>query len=68
MAAAARHDTRLLFASTSEVYGKSNGQPLREHDDRILGSPTTSRWSYATAKAFGEVLAYGYVARAGRAR
>ncbi len=61
MAAAARHQTRLLFASTSEVYGKSNGQPLREHDDRIVGSPTTSRWSYATAKAFGEVIAYGYV-------
>jgi UDP-glucose 4-epimerase len=60
MAAAARHDTRMLFTSTSEVYGKRNGQPRGEYDDRILGPPTTSRWSYSTAKTFGEVLAYGY--------
>ncbi len=26
----------------------------------MLGSPSKSRWSYATAKTFGEVLAYGY--------
>ena len=60
MSAANRHRTRLLFTSTSEVYGKSNGQPLREDADRILGPPSMSRWSYATAKAFGEILAYGY--------
>ena len=60
MAAAARHGTRLLFTSTSEVYGKSDGAPLRESADRVVGPPTMSRWSYATAKVFGEILAYGY--------
>ncbi len=60
MAAAARFRTRLLFTSTSEIYGKTDGVALRERDDRIVGSPTTSRWSYATAKVFGEILAYGY--------
>lgn len=60
MAAAARHRTRLLFTSTSEVYGKCNGRPLCEHDDRIVGSPAVSRWSYATTKAFGEILAHEY--------
>lgn len=60
MAAAARHGTRLLFTSTSEVYGKSDGAPLRETADRVVGPPTISRWSYATAKVFGEILAYGY--------
>ena len=60
MAAGARHRTRLLFTSTSEVYGKCNGRPLHEHDDRIVGSPAVSRWSYATTKAFGEILAHEY--------
>ena len=27
--------------------------PAAEHDDRIVGSPAVSRWSYATTKAFG---------------
>ena len=60
MAAAARHGTRLLFTSTSEVYGKSGGRSLREDDDRLVGPPTVSRWSYETAKVFGEALAFGY--------
>jgi UDP-glucose 4-epimerase len=58
--AAARHGCRLLFASTSEVYGKHSDGAVREDADRLLGAPTTSRWTYATAKAFGEMLAYGY--------
>jgi UDP-glucose 4-epimerase len=65
MAAAARHRTRLLFTSTSEVYGKSGGHALGEHDDRVVGSPTISRWSYGTAKVFGEALAYGYTRERG---
>jgi len=59
-ATAARHDKRLLFASSSEVYGKRNGPPLSEDADRVLGSPSTARWTYSTAKALGEMLAYGY--------
>jgi nucleoside-diphosphate-sugar epimerase len=51
---------RLLFTSTSEIYGKNGSGPLHEDSDRVLGSPTTARWSYSTAKAFGEILAYGY--------
>jgi UDP-glucose 4-epimerase len=65
MAAAARYRTRLLFTSTSEVYGKSGGRALREQDDRVFGAATTSRWSYATAKVFGEALAYGYTRERG---
>jgi UDP-glucose 4-epimerase len=58
--AAARHDVRLLFASTSEIYGKDGAGPLREDSDRRLGTPLRSRWNYANAKTFGEMLAYGY--------
>ena len=60
MASAVRRGKRLLFTSTSEIYGKLSGDSLTEEADRILGSPYQSRWSYSTAKAFGEVLAYSY--------
>ena len=60
ISAAARHDRRLLFTSTSEVYGKNSDGALNEDSDRVLGSPYKSRWAYATAKAFGEALTYGY--------
>ena len=56
ISAAARHGRRLLFTSTSEVYGKNSSDALSEDSDRILGSPYKSRWAYATAKAFGEAL------------
>lgn len=60
MASAALHRTRLVFTSTSEIYGKNGGEALHEDSDRVVGPPTKSRWSYATAKVFGEILAYGY--------
>ena len=65
LSAAARHGRRLLFTSTSEIYGKMSGESLPESSDRVLGSPFQSRWSYSTAKAFGEILAAGYHRQAG---
>ncbi len=58
--AAFRHRKPILLASTSEIYGKSGSRPLREDDDRILGSTSIARWSYSTAKAVDEILAYSY--------
>jgi UDP-glucose 4-epimerase len=63
--AAARHETRLIFASTSEVYGKQSGTALPEDSDRTYGSMKRSRWGYATAKALGEMLIFGYHAEHG---
>jgi UDP-glucose 4-epimerase len=57
---AARYRRKILVASTSEIYGKNVNGPLKEDDDRILGSPLKSRWSYSTAKALDEILAYTY--------
>ena len=57
---ARRHEARVLVASTSEVYGKNTKDRLAEDDDRILGSPLKSRWSYAAAKGLDELLAYCY--------
>ena len=61
ISAAARCRRPLLFSSTSEVYGKNSQGALSEDSDRVLGPPSTLRWSYATAKAYGEALAYSYV-------
>ena len=49
-----------LLASTSEIYGKNDKVPLNEEDDRIIGHPLKSRWSYSEAKAVDESLAYFY--------
>lgn len=59
IAAAANAGTRLMVASTSEIYGKSSAA-LHEDSDRVLGAPTLARWTYANAKVHGEMLAYGY--------
>lgn len=50
----------VLIASTSEIYGKNDKVPLNEGDDRIIGHPLKSRWSYSEAKAVDESLAYFY--------
>jgi UDP-glucose 4-epimerase len=55
-----RFGRRLLFASTSEIYGKNSSDALDEYSDRILGPPSVARWSYSTAKAFGEAVTLGY--------
>jgi UDP-glucose 4-epimerase len=61
VAAASRHGARLLAASTSEIYGKNTTVGLREDDDRVIGSPLRSRWTYAEAKAIDESLIDAYV-------
>ena len=58
--AADRNKKPALIASTSEVYGKNDKIPLNEEDDRIIGHPLKSRWSYSEAKAVDESLAYFY--------
>jgi len=58
--AAHKRNTPVFLSSSSEVYGKNTSDALRESDDRILGSPTTLRWSYSEAKAIDETLAFAY--------
>ena len=55
-----KYGRKVLVASTSEIYGKNESDLLSEEDDRILGSPLKTRWSYSEAKAIEEVLAYAY--------
>jgi UDP-glucose 4-epimerase len=51
---------KIIIASTSEVYGKSNQIPFREDADVVLGSTRFSRWSYACSKMIDEFLALAY--------
>jgi UDP-glucose 4-epimerase len=60
MHAATRNNVRVLFSSTSEVYGKQSSKLLNEDDDLVFGSPAKGRWTYAIAKSFGEALIHGY--------
>jgi len=58
--AAFKHGRRLVFASTSEVYGRNPAVPWREDADRVLGPSTIDRWCYATSKAAGEHFCLAY--------
>jgi len=57
---AAANGAKVIFASTSEVYGKGE-PPFSEETDRLYGPTTKMRWSYAVEKTFEEsiCLAYG---------
>ena len=56
--AAAKHNNRIIIASTSEIYGKNPKQPLSETDDRVVGAPQKIRWTYSDAKAIEEAMAF----------
>jgi UDP-glucose 4-epimerase len=51
---------KVVVASTSEVYGKSNDVPFHEEADLVLGPTSKGRWSYACSKAIDEFLALAY--------
>jgi dTDP-glucose 4,6-dehydratase len=49
-----KKNIRLLFASTSDVYGKNPHLPYTETSDCVLGPSTIKRWAYATSKLHTE--------------
>lgn len=55
-----KHNKKVLFTSTSEVYGRNPKIPWREDDDRVLGSTRIDRWCYSTSKAAGEHFCHAY--------
>ncbi|MBM4423101.1 MAG: NAD-dependent epimerase/dehydratase family protein [Chloroflexi bacterium] len=57
---ARRYGKKVLIASTSELYGKSDSVPFKEDDDSVFGPTVRSRWSYAVSKAVDEFLALAY--------
>jgi UDP-glucose 4-epimerase len=57
---AKKWNSKVIFASTSDVYGMSPDLPLREDGDLLLGPSMIRRWSYAVSKLYGEQLAFAY--------
>ncbi|MGC8977385.1 MAG: GDP-mannose 4,6-dehydratase [Candidatus Ratteibacteria bacterium] len=55
-----KYNKKILFTSTSEVYGKNINVPFNENADIVIGSTKKRRWSYACTKAMDEFLAFGY--------
>ncbi|MBN1552292.1 GDP-mannose 4,6-dehydratase [bacterium] len=52
--------SRFLFASTSDVYGRSEQIPFQESGDLVLGSSDIPRWGYAASKIFDEHLCFAH--------
>jgi len=52
--------TKVVYASTSDVYGMSPDLPFKESGDLLLGPGMVRRWSYAVAKLYGEQLTSSY--------
>ncbi len=55
-----RFNKKVILASTSEIYGKSEEVPFGEEDDAVLGATIQSRWSYSCSKMIDEFLALAY--------
>ncbi len=55
---ATKYKKRIILASTSEIYGKNNQQPLHEESDRVVGAPQMIRWTYSDSKSLEEASAY----------
>jgi len=52
---------KVIFTSSSEVYGKNNQVPLFEDtSDEIFGQTNISRWIYGHSKALSEHLLFAY--------
>lgn len=60
-----KHRVRILFTSTSEVYGRNPAVPWKESDDRVLGATNVDRWSYSTSKALVEHMLFGMHRKSG---
>lgn len=52
--------SKVIFTSTSDVYGKNAKLPFSEKSDLVLGPPDVARWAYAASKIFDEHLIYAY--------
>lgn len=53
-----KYKKRLIFFSTSEIYGKNINQKLSEHSDHVTGN--SFRWSYSIGKSLGEYYCYAF--------
>jgi len=57
---AKENKSKVVLASTSDVYGKNPKLPFNEEDDLVIGPSTIPRWSYAISKIYAEHLCFAY--------
>lgn len=57
---AQEHGIKVIYTSTSEIYGKNPKVPWSEKDDRVLGPTSVDRWSYSSSKAVAEHLVLSF--------
>jgi UDP-glucose 4-epimerase len=48
--------SKIVFSSTSDVYGKNPNIPFSEESNLVLGPTAVKRWAYASSKLVGEQL------------
>lgn len=60
-----KHNTKLVLASTSELFGKNPNVPWKEDDDRVVGNPKSERWLYGNTKAVCEHMLYAAAKKSG---
>ncbi|MFI7443477.1 NAD-dependent epimerase/dehydratase family protein [Nonomuraea indica] len=63
--AADQAGVKVVFASTSEIFGRNPAVPWAEDADRVLGSTATDRWSYSSSKALAEHLIFAFIRQRG---
>lgn len=55
---ALKNKIKIIFSSTSEVFGKNPEVPWKEDSNRVLGATSVDRWSYSTSKSLCEHLIF----------
>ena len=55
-----KENIKVLFSSTSDIYGKNPNLPFNEESSSVVGSPKVQRWSYAVSKMFDEQMCFAY--------
>lgn len=58
---ARRTGCKVVFASTSDVYGKNADVPFKETDNLVLGESGVARWAYAVSKIYDEHLCFAHI-------
>jgi dTDP-alpha-D-glucuronic acid decarboxylase len=62
-----RVDAKVVYTSTSEVFGKNPVVPWPEDGDRVLGATSADRWAYSSGKALTEHLTFAFARQHGLA-
>ncbi len=63
--AALEQGSKVVAASTSDVYGKNPNVPFNEESHLVMGNPHVKRWAYAISKMFEEQMLFAYNQRFG---